>query len=149
MKNLMDKVTTFTLQSQPFPCQSLSSYIVKNAQMDDISTTNVHNTYAIIAIDKPQDIECLTVYRDIEAGDFNHSGGYCYELLFFFDTCLPCLLLFFFIYNWHAFSLRLTCLLHMFAILLLYVLHVFASRLTPVFYLFKPIVRRLYSLAFH
>ena len=30
-----------------------------------------------------------------------------------------------------------------------YVLHVFTSRLTPSFYLFKPVVRQLYSLAFH
>ena len=30
-----------------------------------------------------------------------------------------------------------------------YVLHVFASWLTHFSYLFKPVVRRLYSLAFH
>ena len=42
---------------------------------------NVHNTFAIIAIDEHQDTEYLTVLTDIiEVGDFNHSGGYCYEL---------------------------------------------------------------------
>ena len=149
MKNLTDEATTFTLQSRPFPCKSLSSYIVKNAQIDDISTTNVHNTYAIIAINELQDTGYLTVWTDIEAGDFNHSGGYCYEL-FSFSTCVYHAFLFlFFISDQHTFSLRLTCLLHMFDMLLPYALHVFASGLTPVFYQFKPVVRQLYSLAFH
>ena len=61
----------------------------------------------------------------------------------------------------HAFSFRFssmikqtlttrqTCLLHMHTLLLLYDLHVFTSWLTHFSYLFKPVVRRLYSLAFH
>ena len=133
MTNQMDKAMTFTLQSQPFPHQSPSSYIVKNALIDNINIMNVHNTYVIIAIDELWDTKCLTVWKDIEASDFNHSGGYCYELFFFFDTCLPCFLLLFFIYDWHAFPLRLTCLLHMFTTFLPYVLHVFASRPTHLF----------------
>ena len=74
---------------------------------------------------------------------------FCYELFSSLTHVYHAFLLLFFIYDQHAFSLRLTCLLHMLAILLPYVLHVFASRPTPVFYLFKPVVRWLYSLAFH
>ena len=133
----MDEVTTFTLQSRPFLLQSPSSYIVKTAPIDDINTTNVHNTYVIIAINELQDTKYLTVWKDIEASDFNHSGGYCYEPFSSLTHVYHAFLLLFFIYDQHAFSLRLTCLLHMFAILLPYVLHVFTSRLTPVFYLFK------------
>ena len=55
--------------------------------IDDISTTNVHNTSAITAIDERRDTEYLTALIGIiEVGDFNHSGGYCYELFFFSDT---------------------------------------------------------------
>ena len=72
MKNQMDEMMTFTQQNQPFPCWSPSSYIVKNALIDNISTLNVHNTYP--AIDKCQDTKCLTV-QEVEAGDSNHSGG--------------------------------------------------------------------------
>ena len=43
---------------------------------------NVHNTFAITAIDEHRDTEYLTVLTGIiEVGDFNHSGGYCYKLL--------------------------------------------------------------------
>ena len=52
-------------------------------------------------------------------------------------------LLLFFIYDWHAFTIRQTCLLHMFTLFLPYALHVFASRLTPFLYIFKPVVRWL------
>ena len=48
----------------------------------------------------------------------------------------------------HAFPSRLTCLTHMFTIPLPHEVHVFASRPTHLLYLFKPVVRRLYSLAF-
>ena len=58
---------------------------------------------------------------------------WCYKLFFFFHMCLPCSSLLFSIYNWHAFTLRQTCLLHMFTSLLHYVLHVFTSRLTHFF----------------
>ena len=36
--------------------------------------------------------------------------------LFFFDTCLPCFFIPFFIYDWHAFTTRQPCLLHMFTL---------------------------------
>ena len=68
----------FTQWNQPFPCQSPSSYIVKNALINNINTLNVHNTHVIIAIDELQDTEFLIAW-DVEAGDFNNSGGYCYE----------------------------------------------------------------------
>ena len=38
------------------------------------------------------------------------ASSYCYELFFFFDMCLPCFSLLFFIYDQHAFTLRQTCL---------------------------------------
>ena len=74
----MDETTTSTQWNQPFLHQSPSSYIVKNTLINNISTLNVHNTYAITAIDERWDTECLTV-QEVEASDFNHSGGYCYE----------------------------------------------------------------------
>ena len=138
----------FYTAESTFSTQSPSSYIVKNALIDDINTLNVHNTYAITATNEHWDTECLIV-QNIEASDFNHSGGYCYELFFFSHTCLPCSSLLFFIYDQHAFTSRQTCLLHMFTLFLQYALHVFASRLTHSLYLFKPVVRQLYSLAFH
>ena len=49
----------------------------------------------------------------------------------------------------HAFPSRLTCLVHMFTIPLPHEVHVFASRPIPLLYLFKPVVRCVYSLAFH
>ena len=76
----MDEATTSTLQSRLSPHQSPSSYIVKNVPIDDINTMSVHNTYVTIAIDEHRDIEYLTVGKDIEVSDFNHSGRYCYEL---------------------------------------------------------------------
>ena len=80
-KNSTEEATTFTLQSRPSPHQSLSSCIVKNAPIDDTSTTNVHSTFAITAIDEHQDTEYPTVPTGIiEVGDINHSGGYCYKL---------------------------------------------------------------------
>ena len=148
-KNSTEEATTFILQSRPSPHQSPASYIVKNAPIDDISTTNVHNTFVTTVIDELQDTKCLIVQIDIEASDFKHSGGYCYKLFSFFNMRLPYPLLLFFIYNLHAFSTRLTCLLYMFTSFLHHVLHVFASRQTPVFDLFKPVVRHLYSLAIH
>ena len=60
---------------------------------------NVHNTYAIIAIDKLRDTEYLTVQTDIEAGDFNHSGGYCYKLFSSLTHVYHAFLLLFFIYD--------------------------------------------------
>ena len=75
-----------------------------------------------------------------------HSGGYCYETFSFFYMCLPCVCLLFFISLLHALTSRQTCLLHMF----------FTSCFTCVclkvntfLYLFKPVVRQVYSLAFH
>ena len=80
-KNSTEEATTFTLQSRPSPHQSPSSYTVKNAPIDDINTMNVHSTFVITAIDEHRDTEYLTVLIGIiEVGDFNHSGGYCYEL---------------------------------------------------------------------
>ena len=80
-KNSTEEATTFTPQNRPSPHQSRSSCIVKNARIDDINTMNVHNTSAITAIDERRDTEYLTVLTGIiEVGDFNHSGGYCYEL---------------------------------------------------------------------
>ena len=94
-KNLTEEATTFILRSQPSLHQSLSSCIVKNAPIDDIITMNVHNTFVIIVIDEHQDTEYPTVLTGIiEVGDFNHSGGYCYELFFFFNMRLPCFSLF-------------------------------------------------------
>ena len=61
---------------------------------------NVLNTFAITAIDEHRDTKYPTALIDIiEVGDFNHSGGYCYELLFFSYTCLPCFFLSLFIYD--------------------------------------------------
>ena len=48
-----------------------------------------------------------------------------------------------------TFTTRQTCLLHTHTLLLPYDLQVFASWLTHSSYLFKPVVRWLYSLAFH
>ena len=85
-KNSIEEATTSTLRSRLSPHPSCSSYTVKNAPIDDISTMNVHNTSAITAIDKCRDIEYpIALIGIIEVGDFNHSGGYCYEL--FSDTC--------------------------------------------------------------
>ena len=79
-KNSTEEVTTFTLQSRPSPHQSRSSCIVKNALIDDINIMNVPSTFAIIAIDEHRDTEYPTALTGIiEVGDFNHSGGYCYE----------------------------------------------------------------------
>ena len=102
---------SFIQQNQRSPHLSPSSYIVKNALINDINTLNVYNTYVITAINKHQDTEFLTV-QEVEAGDFNHSGGYCYKLFFFCHMCLPCSSLLFFICDWHAFTFRQTCLLH-------------------------------------
>ena len=86
-KNSTEEATTFTLQSRPSPHQSPSSYIAKNAPIDDISTMNVHSIFAITAIDEHRDTEYPTVLIGIiEVGDFNHSGEYCYEL-FSSSTC--------------------------------------------------------------
>ena len=149
-KNSTEEATTFTPPSRPFPHQSRSSCIVKNALIDDINTMNVHNTSAIIVIDERRDIKYRTALTGIiEVGDFNYSGGYCYELLsslthadhafsFYFSSMIKQML-----------TIRQACLLHMHTSLLPYDLHVFTSWLTHFFYLFKPVVRRLYSLAFH
>ena len=86
-KNSTEEATTFTPLSRPSPHLSRSSCIVKNALIVDINTMNVHNTSAITVIDERRDIEYRTALIGIiEVGDFNHSGGYCYELLFFSDT---------------------------------------------------------------
>ena len=77
----MDEMMTFSQQNQLSLCQFLFFYIVKNAKINDINISNVLNTYAIIVTNKHQDTECLIV-QDVEAGDFNHSGGYCYKLFF-------------------------------------------------------------------
>ena len=80
-KNSTEEAMTFTLQSRPSPHQSLSSCIVKNAPIDDISIMNVPSTFAITAIDEHRDTEYPTVLTGIiEVGDINHSGGYCYKL---------------------------------------------------------------------
>ena len=79
----MYKMTTFIQQNQPSPHQSLFFYIVKNVKTDDTDTSNALNTYVIIVTNKHQCIGCL-IAQNVEAGDFNHSGGYCYELFFSF-----------------------------------------------------------------
>ena len=149
-KNSTEEATTFTPQSRPSPHQSHSSCIVKNALINDISTMNVYNTSAITAINERRDIEYRTALIGIiEVDDFNHSGGYCYE---FFSTLTRADHAFYFSFSfmiymhypqgWHAF-------IHIPTSFLPYVLHVFTSWLTYFFYLFKPVVRWLYSLAFH
>ena len=103
-KNSTEEATTFILQSRPSLHQSLSFYIVKNALINDIIITNVHSTFVIIVIDEHRDTEYLTVLTGIiEVGDFNHSGGYCYEL-FSSLTCAYHALTF-------SFHLRSTCIL--------------------------------------
>ena len=94
----MDETTTSTQWSPLFPLQSRSSYTVRNVQTEHISTSNALSTFVTTAIDEHQDIKYLTA-MEFEAGDFNHSGGYCYELLFFFNTCSPCFSLSLFIYD--------------------------------------------------
>ena len=149
-KNSTEEAMTFTLQSQPSPHRSLSSCIVKNAPIDDINIMNVPNTFAITAIDEHQGTEYPTVLTGIiEVGDFNHSGGYCYEL-FFSSTCVCHAFHFSFLFTnymhfprgWHAFIYVSTSFLP-------YGLHVFTARRTPVLYLFKSVVERLYSVAIH
>ena len=111
-------------------------YIVKNVKTDDTNTLNALNTYVIIVTNEHQCTRCLIV-QNIEASDFNHSGGYCYKLFFLLNIHSPCFHLLFFISSWHVFTS-----------LLYSVSHVFALRLTHFFYLFKLVVRPLYSLAF-
>ena len=136
----MDEMTISTWQSPLFPLQFCSSYTAKNVQTKHINTLIVHSTSATTAIDERPDTKYLTV-MEFEAGDFNHSGGYCYKLFFFPDTCLPCFSLLLFIYDLQTFTARQTCLLHMLTSFLPYVLYVFASWLTPVSNPFKPVVR--------
>ena len=149
-KNSTEEATTFTLLSRPSPHQSLSYCIAKNAPIDDINTMNVHSTFAITAIDEHQDTEYPIVLTGIiEVGDFNHSGGYCYEL-FSSLTCAGHAFYSSFLFmnymhlpqGWHAFIHELTSFLPC-------VLHVFTARRTPVLYLFKSVVERLYSVAIH
>ena len=106
MKNSTDEATTSILWSRLSPHQSPSSYIVKNVLIDNINTMNVHNTYVTIAIDKHQDTEYLTVRKDIEVGDFNHSGGYCYELFSSLTHAYHAFSLLFFIYDRQVFTTR-------------------------------------------
>ena len=42
----------------------------------------------------------------VEAGDFNHSGRYCYKFFSSFTMCRTCFYLLFFTYDWHAFTSR-------------------------------------------
>ena len=139
---------TFTLWNWPFLHWSSSSYIVKNALIDDINTLNVHNTYVIIAINKLRDTEFLIAW-DVEAGDFNHSGGYCYKFFPSSTTCRTCFYRLFFIYD-------RTCIHLKASMPFTYVYHIFILCFTCVCLkantpssLFKPVVRQLYSLAFH
>ena len=137
-----------TQQNRPFPLQSCFSYIVKSVQTKNINTLSVPNTSVIIAIDEHQDTEYLIV-PEFEAGDFNHSRGYCYKPFSSLQYAYHAFTNPFSYMIKHAFPSRLTCLLHMITIPLPLVLHVFASRLTHLPYLFRPVVRQLYSLAFH
>ena len=81
MMNWMDEMMIFIQWNQLFPHQSLFFYIVKNVKIDDINTSNALNIYVIIVTNECQCTGCLIV-QNIEASDFNHSGGYCYELFF-------------------------------------------------------------------
>ena len=131
---------TFTQQSQPSPHQSHSFYIAKNVKINNINILNVLNTSVITVTNKHQCTGCLIV-QSIEVGDFNHSGGYCYELFFSSNMCILCICFPFFISFQHVSTCRTTCVLLMFTMLLPSVLHVFALRLTHVSYIFKPVVR--------
>ena len=118
----MDKTTTFTQQSQPFPPQFCFSYTVKSVQTENINTLNVPNTSMIIVIDEHQDTEYLIVTR-FEAGDFNHSGDIVTNFLFS-TMCMTCFYRLFFIYDrtciflkadmpftyaYHTFTIYFTC----------------------------------------
>ena len=82
----MDKMTTSIWQNWPSQCQSPFSYIVKNVKTDNISTLNVLNIYVTIVTDEHQCTR-YPIVQNVEASDFNHSGGYCYEP-FFSPTCI-------------------------------------------------------------
>ena len=78
MKSWIDETMTFTQQSQPFPSQFCFSYTVKSVQTENINISNVLNTSVTITINEHQDTKYLIV-PELEASDFNHSGGYFYE----------------------------------------------------------------------
>ena len=141
MRKKTDEMTISTQQNPPFLHQFPSYYIVKNAKTDDTNTSNALNTYVIIVTNKCQCTGCLIV-QNVEASDFNHSGGYCYKLFFSSLHVYTMLLL-------TIFHFLLTCVSLMFTLLLYHVLHVFTSRPTHFLHIFKPVVRQLYSLAFH
>ena len=135
----------------PAAVKSLNGHSYVAAHIDDAS----QETKLYFQANKSQTFES---YKEDEAHIEMQTGNRikcmrsdqgCYKLFFFFYTCLPCSSLLFFIYDWHAFTSRQTCLLHMSTSFLHYALHMFTSRLTHSLYLFKPVVRQLYSLAFH
>ena len=71
------------------------------------------------------------------------------QTLFSFHMCTPCFYLLFFIYDRHALTLRPTCLFtYAYLIFTLHFTCVHLKANTPS-HLFKPVVRCLYSLAFH
>ena len=75
----------FTQQNQPFQHQFFF-YIVKNVKINNTNTSSALNTYVTIVTNEHQCTRCPIV-QDVEAGEFNHSRGYCYKLFF---SCSPC-----------------------------------------------------------
>ena len=75
--------------------------------------------------------------------------GVILQILFFLYMCTPCFTLLFFIYDQHAFTLRQTCILLMFTLLFTLCFTCVCLKANTFLYLFKPVVRQLYSLAFH
>ena len=141
-------MTIFIQQNWRSPHRSLFFYTVKNAQINDINILNALNTYVITAIDEHWDTECLIVQK-VEASDFKDSGEYCHKLFSSPYMCRTCFYLLFFIHDWHALTLRPTCLFtYAYLVFTLCFTCVHFKANTPS-YLFKPVVRHLYSLAFH
>ena len=77
------------------------------------------------------------------------SAHYCYKFFSSFTTCRTCFYLLFFIYDRHAFTTRQTCLSLMFISLSTLCFTCVCLKANTFLYLFKPVVRQLYSLAFH
>ena len=82
--------------------------------------------------------------------DSNRDRHPVLQTLFFFDTRWPCFLLFSFIYDLHAPSSRLTCLYTRTYLISYFMFYMCLPQGEHQFFTYlKPVVRRLYSLAFH
>ena len=93
---------------------------------------------------------CNDLYHHSDIGKWNFLFvALVLQTLFTFHMCTPCFHLLFFIYDWHVVTLRPTCLFtYAYLIFTLHFTCVCLKANTPS-YLFKPVVRCLYSLAFH